>query len=405
MRCVGTASLRVAEAEMPVQLALDLDQNVFLASYPIGAAGSLREGAKLDWFTASLSLLNLELSLPTGTLRKERYDDFFVVHDCPGRQSIFDSEATRALNLRGGEEGIATLTLAPRFSRVRFSYRPYHDESPSEQEIFYSGCVVSSGPPERYELRGVPFALAGDKGGLVLRAEKYAAGIEGPFRFCWSVVQGAPLLTRCILDGTEITLNLASAGTRSSTSRLYEHYRELPQFLRAAFRFCDSLDDRAFAKFTRASHFYLQGVSGGGAIDLKTIDLFVFLEMLDETDTLTKQGVSGLLRCDQNDGDLICRVRNSLVHKGLPLGEAVLSRHREIVSHTGTWQSVFELFPSDAWATACYFHHRLGGLAARYWGRVLGLQLEVNDHGATLRSIARRAASPETREPNRLAGG
>jgi len=382
----GTAILEMESEAKPVHLRINLDENVIEVRFPMGARPELRR----DWSEARPRLRGIHVELPTGRLIRDEYDDFFVSGYSPGTVSIHDAELVRALNLRAREEGITKLVLVPRSSGVEFEYQPSDGSEPGH-EIVYEGCVVSSAPQVELQLSDRTFTLAGDKKGLVLRSREPLEPIEDRFRFCWSVVQGAPLSVRSILDNNRLILNLALPDKRSSHGRLYQDHNDLIPFLNAFFKFVQCQSETGFSRWQRSAHFYLEGISGSASLDINTLNLFVFLEMIDESKTLNKTPLAAALGICLEDADLLCRARNQLVHKGSSLGRAVIDSRKEVLGQASSWASGFDVFEQDEWATAALFHFRLAALLACYWTRRINCPKPCNEYREILASIRGRA--------------
>jgi hypothetical protein len=88
-------------------------------------------------------------------------------------------------------------------------------------------------------------------------------------------------------------------------------------------RFLLALSDHDFDHWYKASAFMIEGKSSFAELDIRIANLFVFLEMFDDVNTLSASAVARMLDILLSDAKLLCGVRNKLVHGRHTLLEAI----------------------------------------------------------------------------------
>lgn len=274
--------------------------------------------------TQNLALEDVRISTPTGEIRLDRYTDFFITRYQPGCMSIMDCTLSRSLGHGAERIGISTVEICPRNSRIEFDFIP-HVSLPDRCEALYRRNAVRTFAPGSVTLpNGVTVGVQVDKEHVVVTSTAPIQDeSEKAFRLAWSILQGRALETRAVYGGGKIVLNLSSPDDRTSPGPLFTTHDAFVRALNSAVRFWHQLSVDDGRRWESAAHFYLEGISSRALLEFRTINLFVFLEIVDQADTLSKNALATLLQIEQGDADLICRVRNWLIHHGKPLQEAL----------------------------------------------------------------------------------
>lgn len=313
---------------------------------------------------SNLTLKNIHFKLPNGELRKSHYDDFYVRQYLPGSISGFDSTLVRALNLRNEQIGLTKLILQPKETLVQSDFIDSGNILGMYKAFYTSNKIHIQ--PKTIKLASHEVAVKCDRKGLILIAEDNLHAIEEKFRLAWSILQGRALQLRAELSSACLGINfykdeISGLGTLCSSGAALGLFEKL-------FEYLNGLDENEYDKWRRASYFYLEGICNIGFLETRTINLMVFLEMIDKCERLSKNTIKQLLQIKADDADLICRTRNRLFHKGDSLGEAVINAYHEMKSRReGADLSFFRVLKDDVQLTATEMYFKLAFLISRVW--------------------------------------
>jgi hypothetical protein len=199
-KLTGTALLDYRGETRQVHVCLDLDENVIEVRHTMpDIAKAMSMVAGRDWHTSPAVLTDVWIVTPIGTITKDRLTDFFVTSYSPGSHSIDDSTLSRALTLRGKEEGVTRVVLHPRSSRVEFVFQPFGVLAP-QFELFFRGAKSSVLLPQELQLNPGRAVLAGEDGGIVARGDQPLSHREELIRLSLGILQGGPITVRSILE-------------------------------------------------------------------------------------------------------------------------------------------------------------------------------------------------------------
>jgi hypothetical protein len=371
----GTAEFDYQRVKKKVRICLNLEQNIFEIRY----SPSRKELDKAIFTRAegTARLTNILVHLPTGTLYKPIYDDFFVVSY---RQSLSMSvsQAATAFDLLDNEEGITHINLHPRSSRVEFEFRPFR-QATRVYELFYQGNRASLIPPREIKIGAIQTKAFSHSSGFTVQASHSLKRYEELIRLSWALVQGGPLTLRSIFDGSKIVLNMA-AHHGSTLGHLYKRLDDSGVLFQAFIDFFSQLGKLERTKWSKATYFYLQGLGGNIPIEIRAINLFTFLEIVDEAETIEKRSVGKLLGIHSDEADLICRVRNRLIHRGESLGDAFVDAYNELSQFKeAITNSIFPIDMNNKETTGVNCFFRFASLLNRMWISKIKFKGEWND--------------------------
>jgi hypothetical protein len=364
---IGIAELHYRGETRTVHLCLDLDQNVIEIRHSMPDSNRIFSiAAEKDWHKSPVTLTNIHIHTPIGELTRDQCDGFFVSRYNPGTQSIYDSTLGRALTLRGKEAGLTKLVLHPKNSRLELTFRRY-DSTPAQYELFYQGAGVSLSLNQPLQLHSSEATVAGDNGTVSVEGHQSLRNYEEHIRLALGVLLGGPMTIRSILDGDTLIINL-SAHEEASAGRLFKHHDDSGPLLQGLVDFFLSLSAPDWSRWTRATYFFLQGLGGKVPLEIRAINLYTFLEIVDNTDALDKGSVAKLLDITNDEADLLCRVRNRLTHHGENLGTALIDSEGCLARFkTPLNNSVFTIDASDKQRTGIAFFFRFAMLLNRLW--------------------------------------
>ena len=379
-RLTGTATLDYCGETRQVHVCLDLDENVIEVQHTmpdLAKVMSLVTGS--DWHTSPTVLTDVQISTPIGTITKDRLADFIVTSYNPGSYSIYGSTLSRALTLRGEEEGVTKVVLLPRGSRVEFVFQPFDTLAP-QFELFYRGVKSSMPMPQELRLNPGRAVVMWDKGGIAVRGDQSLSNREELIRLSLGILQGGPITLRSILEDKTLTINLSSHDGRS-LGHLHKKDDDAGVLLQGIYDFLAALSPSDCARWSKGIYFFLQGLGGIAPLEIRAINFFTFLEIIDNNDTLDKNSLSALLGVTTDEADLVCRIRNRLVHYGDHIGAAVLAAERYISKFkTPLNNTVFTIDHADEHKTGLSFFFTFAMLLNKFWIGKTAFTGEWNDY-------------------------
>jgi hypothetical protein len=389
-RFFGSAILEFSGRNEEVSLCINLSNNILEARFPMDLKNSFKLSfGKSEWMTKGLSLRNIDIKLPNGRLSKGIYDDFFVKEYRPGTCSIYDSTLVSALDLRAGSSGIATMILVPRKCGITFDFKVLsNNEAP--YELFYTNNTIRIGPQSRVEIGQLPVIIVGDTKGLTLRSVSSLLNVRDRFRVSWSVLQGAPINLRAILDGDQLTLNLSSDTHTSGLGQLVDSNDEVLSTLRYFDKFFGAMSRDDFSRWETATDFYMDGVATDRLLEFRVISLFNFLEMVDNSKTLNKTSLATLLEITDDTADVLCKVRNALIHEGKTLSDAVcgaVSELKTFKKNNLSFSEFSDACEGDPQKASALFYFHLAACIARFWARSIGYTGDMYQYEDTINDL------------------
>jgi len=374
-RFFGSAKFTLRGTTREVRVCLDLEENAIEVWYQ---TPDLRQPSDQSVLKEQAALSDIHLHLPTGEIESARLEDLFIVSYGPGTWAAVDSTLARALILREESFGMTKIVVQPKSSRVEFVLKP-HSPMELEYELFYQNSRISWLTPCTLKFDGGQCLIRGDARGIVITGDQCLLGQEERIRFCLGVIQGAPVHLRSILDGRKLIINLASDNVKGM-GRLPENLTDIEPLLQGLFDFFAKMTTTEWTRWRPATYFYLQGLSAPGA-ETQLISWCTFLEVVDGTDTITKEAIARLLGITLDEADLIRRVRHGLVHHGKEMGPALIEAAREISTHKAQLDnSVFSLDTSNPQRTGVLFFLRFAMLLNRLWVRKAKFSGPWNDY-------------------------
>lgn len=380
----GKAVLDDQKNKTPVLLCLNLAENVFEVRYQIDSSSPM-SAFTTDIFDADIRLLDIEIPVANGILRKNYLDGLFATYYSGGGFSNSDSSLGRALNLLKKESGITTIYIQSRQSRVAFDFHN-HSQNVSQYEIVYTNnrdnihhCNIIYNSNQ--------IAVNGDKNGLVVKSSTSIKTDEEWFRIYWSIMQGGWLELRAILDSTVLILNMASDKSLSRLGPLWSDHNDITPMFNAISAYFKGLVPGDRARWRRATYYYLDGLGRNIPLEMKMINFFIFLEMIDKSKTLGKNDIAHTIGINLDDADILCRARNFMVHHGDSTGSAIEKAVNEINVHHTITSSKFRIFPSDATKTGFHAYLIFAQMLGKCWIDRCGWSNQWNDYQDIIKNI------------------
>jgi len=348
----GTGEFQCRGETRKVHLCLNLDENVIEVWHPMSEKPLI---AGREILKEKVALSNVHFHLPTGKIVRDHLADSVITSYGPGTWSIYDSTLARAMGFLGEEVGMTKIVIKPRHTEIEFNFEPFTPTAP-QYELFYQVTKFYLGGPHHLLLNPGEAVVKGDEEGIAVIGHESLLKHEERIRLCLGILRGGPVTLRSTLDAHKFTIHMFSQEGSGMGPLVIDH-TDIGSFLQGLFDFFSKLSPTEWARWRIATYFYLQGL-GAPALEVEALSLFSFLEILDNTNTLSKQAVATLLNIKQDEAQLLCLVRHGLIHRGERLGAALVNAHKQLVvekQQTPVDNSIFPVTASEETRDVAFF--------------------------------------------------
>ena len=402
-KLIGTGILKEHGQEQKVQVCLNLEDNVIEVYQILPLEERLKKLKTFlppsnDFNPQDFTLTDVRLISPMGIVKTDSLPDCFISTFKTGGCRAIESEILRAMN----EDDLTTtkMILKPYCSKIQFNFDPFVPDNPEDRyyEIIYDGAKnMKLVEPINIHLNSDhPLTVSGDNGRFIVKSRTPLSDYEETIRISLGILLGGPISVRYIYDGElkTITINLAAHEGKTIGS-LYRNSNG-EELLNKIFEYIFHAklvgDNRAnsynnWKRLTRGLYFYLQGLGGIAPIEIRTINLFTFLEIIDESKTLDKSTISRLLGITIDDADVLCKTRGSLIHNGNDITTALIDSYNEVVSckKTPLDCKLFTIDDADnKQKMAVHFYLKLAMLLNKFLIKEIGYSGQWNDYSEYL---------------------
>jgi|GEM_PF-1505488 len=344
-KLTGTGRLRYCRQDQQVQVCLNLEDNVIEVYQILPFEERLKKlGTFLspsnDFNLKDFTLTDVRLISPMGIVKTDILPDCFTSTIKMGGWQVIESEILKVMN----EDDLTTTKtiLKPYCSKIQFNFDPFVPDNLEDRcyEIIYDGAKnMNLFEPINIHLNSDhQLIVSGNNGRFIVKSRTPLSDYEEIIRISLGILLGGPISVRYIYDGEHktITINLAahegkSIGPLYRNSNGEELLNKIFEYLLVRGNRADSYNNN-WKRLTRGLYFYLQGLGGIVPIEIRTINLFTFLEIIDESKTLDKSTISRLLDITIDEADILCKTRGSLIHNGNDIATALIDSYNEVVS-------------------------------------------------------------------------
>jgi len=272
-----------------------------------------------------LILRDCRFKLPDGSnIEAEVIGKLFIKLYKPASFSAYDTKLNRMFNYTDKSEGVARFKLIPQNSTLEFKVNPLANI----YEInFLNNNVHLILEPSCFEHNGRRIFIAVCETSVSFSSSSDFSDIEKKIWLAWSVLQGCPLTNRNYIGKDNLSISLESVKSYQASGKLYKYINSAFDIFKKLFIFLDGLDADEFEKWEKAFHFYIEGKSSWSNLDIKLINYFIFLDILNGARNLSKDFLAKMLEINHDDASIICEVRNKLIHEEHRLKSAIQSAY------------------------------------------------------------------------------
>lgn len=400
-KLIGTGTLKKYGQKQKVQVCFNLDDNI-IETYQITPfkerpkkLGTLFSPSN-DFNLQDITLINVRLISPMGIIKTDRLRYCFASTLKMGGLQHIESEI---LNIMDESDFTKNkITFKPYCSKIQFNFDPFVPGHPEDRcyEIIYDGAKNMSNIKsiDIHLDSNQKLVVYGDNGRFVVKSDTPISDYEEIIRISLGILLGGPISIRYIYEGEPktITINLA-AHEGKTIGPLYRNSNG-EELLNKIFKylFQAMLDENKWEKLKRGLYFYLQGLGGIAPIEIRTINLFTFLEIIDESKTLDKNKISKLLDITIDEASILCETRSSLIHKGSNIPSALIDAKNKIKSKKGSTldNSLFLINPEYKHNMTVCFYLALAMLLNKFLIKEMGYSGQWNDYSEYLSAENKR---------------
>jgi hypothetical protein len=312
----GTAVLHEGNCSQDVQVVVNLEVGTLLVRYTSEPQDIVDRLKSLVAPAASVSLTNIVLSMAQGLCKAAHWDNLFVARR--NTESYVADDAMVGASTAAALE-ITTIKLIPASSVL-------------ELESSWGGNLVSelvylggsrSIPLTSRTIDGMSVRMESDASLLTIQAEGALWRKERRFRLTVSLLLGVRASLVCATEGEKIRLNLASRPQYQTSHPLCADFQKWANLFYCLLEYLLTCSDRKLEHWYKATAFMIEGKASFTELDIRVTNLLVFLEMFDCSETLQAPALARMLAITVHDAELICRVRNRLIHQEHTLLEAI----------------------------------------------------------------------------------
>lgn len=347
-KLIGTGILKEDGQEQKVQVCLNLDDNVIEIYQGISA---LEDKLKMLSFSLNdlnpqdLTLRDVRLISPMGIIKTDSLPDCFISALKTGGCRVIESEILKVMN--EDDFTMTKMILKPYCSKIQFNFDPFVPDYLEDRcyEIIYDSAKNMNlvGHINIHLNSDHQLTVYGDQGRFIVKSRTPLSDYEETIRISLGILLGGPISTRFIYDGEPKTITIYLADHEGKTIGPLYCNSNGEELLNKIFNYlfheklvgdnrADSYDNN-WKRLTRGLYFYLQGLGGITPIEIRVINLFTFLEIIDGSNTLDKNKISKLLGITTDEADILCKTRGSLIHNGKDIATALINSYNEIASY------------------------------------------------------------------------
>jgi hypothetical protein len=329
-------------------------------------------------------LKNTSFILADGSkIESELIDNVFIKQYKPAGLSIYDTKLNNMFNYVGGNVNVAHFKLVPRNKSIIFIINPQVEN----YEIVYLNNSAAYVDNFNFHNKERCINVKASDASVSFVSSSNINDIERKIWLSWSVLQGHPLTKRLTVGENRLAIYLESEKSFQTGFRLYKNTKDLPELFCKIFNFLENLEVNDFLKWEKALHFYIEGKASWTDIDIRAINFFILLEILDKSKTINKTTLSRMLKIDPDDADMICEVRNKLIHEEHYLKSAIEKAYAIKKEQYREFNpKEFKTEDSDS-VDPKYFFINLIRLIDRYLIGLIGYSGEWNDQQKLIRQL------------------
>jgi len=328
----GEALISVDEKEFPVSVSFDLDCGRCAVSedgrgHKDGSLGMLIALGKV------IFLRNVVIKSSEGSLCSEELGPFQFYSSTHAEAAedngIASSGIATALGVKPLSAKVNEVILRPLHSRVTFDGKDL--KLGNESEILFHceprreiDCTISlnEGEVRVHSFRsGSPFSEYVRCVSSSLKLSEYIDDL----RIALSLFLRRKAFLHSVRDQHEISINLAPPDQAISYGILVKDPR----------RYKETLEKLLSHSSHRRKYFLIEAFSNPGTVEVRLLNAFVHLEIIDGGKALSPNRVSSVLGISRENADALVGMRNIMIHDGLGVRDALEECRRRLQTRKG----------------------------------------------------------------------
>lgn len=172
--------------------------------------------------------------------------------------------------------------------------------------------------------------IQGDRDTLVIESRYNLLIKRKTILRAWSLMQGGPPIYRAGYYRGILEINFAKKDVYKILGPIFSDNNKLSKFFQKYIIFEEKLTNNKQKKYILAMSYLIEGLNQLVPLEIRIINLYTALEILDKSKTLNKKSIAKTFDINVKFADCLNRVRNKIVHEGLSLNNSIKTARSEL---------------------------------------------------------------------------
>ena len=375
MNYAGKATIYFDDEPHGCFVVLDPENSIIECKIPVSPS-SLGFKPFKSIFSKDYVIENLKCALPNGQIECLKITDLILTYYHSGILSEQDSTLVQALSL-SEKVSMLTLKFIPTKSIINFTYVSQKVHSTKSELIFFNNKLRAL---LDLSLGRRKISFSGDPNFLVVRSNNNLLGIRSILENAIALSQAGRPTYRSGLYQNNLELHFDIISQNIPLGPIFNDNSTISIFIEKYFKFRVQLKGEQKNRHDLFVSYFLDGLLSTLHLDNRVINLFTAIEIIDNSVTLNKNSLKSILKMEIDHADFCIRVRNSLIHEGLTLPQAVYFRFKEIKSHIPAFIQPFKVLNVKKSKAASNIYFFLLAYIYKYIGDLIGIEEQVGFH-------------------------
>lgn len=177
---------------------------------------------------------------------------------------------------------------------------------------------------------------------LILKSSHDLLKLKSNLENAISILQGGRTLYRIGFFKENLELSFKRIKESKPYGLIYTEETDISEFFTKFLTYLTKLSMQSKKKFELFISYFLDSCTQLINLENRIVNLFIALEIIDNSKTLNKNTLKKILDIDINDADFAIKVRNHLIHKGHTLRVSIEESRKEMVIFLPHYQYPFK---------------------------------------------------------------
>ena len=304
-------------------------------------------------FDLKFLLNDFKSELPNGTITCNSIDNLQLTSVNPGSWSVYDSSLVRTFSLDEKNTGITTFGFVTSKYVLSFDYASKSTVRGRSELIFNNHSLKNL---YSFKVGRKNIQIGGEKNFLVVASNNNLLMLRNDLEVAISILQGGRTTYRTGFYKNKLELSFRRISDHSKPYGLiYNKEALISEFLKSYILYIDSLNKSDRNKFNLFTSYLLDACNQRVLLENRFINLYVALEVIDNSRTLNANTLKSILNLTKNNCDLIIKVRNKLIHEGKSIITGIEESCNEISIHNSGYTPPFAISPKKGLTGRFFF--------------------------------------------------